>query len=257
MAVSSEGPEPRASLYDTLNDSLRFEEFTEVDDVSAIAVRMFFRELGLSHLVDEYVLPTFKTPDSSIFAAVKDRPWPPWGHGSKSIVALAQIHPIAENSYAMGPIRVRPSQAANIGLRAALYKESIESLTKEEKAEVNYLVIEGSALTDQILTSVGFKRTPDLVQTDDARYFFYSANCLELLTHLRLNRVSVPELLTLQVDPGIIEKNALFQAVLDWAFLREMESIWRGGLHEGIPGGVAPPDPCIVEGIDIVKGTGD
>jgi hypothetical protein len=250
MAASAEGPKPLASLYDTLNDSLRFEEFTELDDVSVIATRSFFRELGLPHLVDEYVLPTFKAPGSSIFAAVKDRPWPPWGHGSKSIVAFAQLHTIAGDSYAMGPIRVRPQQAANIGLRAALYKEAIESLTKQEKAEVNYLVIEGSALTHQILTSVGFKRTPDLVQTDDAKYFFYSANCLELLTHLKLNHVSVPELLTLQVDPGIVEKNALFQAVLDWAFLREMAPIWRGGLQEGIPGGVAPPDPCIVEGIE-------
>jgi hypothetical protein len=250
MAASAESAKPRASLYDTLNDSLRFEEFTEIDDVSVIATRMFFRELGLPHLVDEYVLPTFKTAGSSIFAAVKDRPWPPWGHGSKSIIAFAQTLSIADKSYAVGPVRVRPQQASNIGLRAALYKETIESLTKEDKAEVNYLVIEGSALTDQLLTSVGFKRTPELVQTDDAKYFFYSANCVELLTHLKLDRASVPELLTLQVDPGIVEKNALFHAVLDWAFLREIVPIWRGGLQEGIPGGVAPPDPCLVEGLE-------
>ena len=253
MAASSQGFEPRASLYDSLNESLRFEEFIEVDDVSVIAIRMFFRELGTLHLVDEYVLPTLRAPDSSIFAAVKDRPWPPWGHGSKNIVAFTQVHQIAENSYAVGPVRVQPSQAANIGLRAALYKEAIESLAKEKEAEVNYLVIEGSVLTDQLLTSVGFQRTPDLVQTDDAKYFFYRANCVELLAQLQLNNVSVPELLTLQVNPVIIEKNASFQAIMDWAVLRELVPIWFGGFHESIPGGtppppLPPPDPCIVEG---------
>jgi len=247
MAESSEGPGARTTIYDALNDRLRFEEFAELDDVAMIGMRTFFREIGVPHLFEEYVLPTFKGPDSLIFAAVKDRPWPPWGHGSQTVVAFVQAHMIADNSYALGPVLLRNELAANIGLRASLYKEALESVSRQGKAEVNYLVIEGSVLADHILTSAGFKRTADLVQTDDAKYFFYSADCQELLKHLQLSNVSLPELLTLQVAPEVIERNALFLAVMDWASYRELLPIWLGGLHESIPGGAPPPPACEVE----------
>jgi hypothetical protein len=250
MSGSSEAPKTRATIYDALNDSLRFEEFAELDDVAMIGMRRFFREIGVPHLFEEYVIPTFKGPDSLIFAAVKDRPWPPWGHGSQTVAAFVQAHAIAENSYALGPVLLRSELAANIGLRAALYKEALEGLSRQGKAEVYYLVIEGSVLTDQILTAAGFKRTADLVQTDEAKYFFYHADCQELLKQLQLSDSSVPELLTLQVAPPVIERSALFLGVMDWAAFRELLPIWRGGLHESIPGGVPDPPPppaCEVE----------
>jgi len=249
MTESSEVPEARTTIYDTLNDRLRFEEFAELDDVATIGVRTFFREIGVPHLFEEYVLPTFKGPDSLIFAAVADRPWPPWGHGSQTVVAFVQAHAISENSYAVGPVLLRNEMAANIGLRASLYKEALESLSRQGKAEVNYLVIEGSVLADHLLTSAGFKRTADLVQTDEAKYFFYNADCQEVLKYLQLDKVSLPELLTLQVAPEIIDRNTMFLAAMDWISYRELLPIWRGGLREGIPGGVPPPPPptCEVE----------
>jgi hypothetical protein len=243
----AENVSSRTTPYDKLNDSLRFEEFAELDDVSMIGMRTFFREIGAPHLFDEYVLPTFKAPDSLIFAAVKDRPWPPWGHGSQRVAAFVQAHAIADDSYALGPVLVRRTLAANIGLRASLHKEALESLSREKDTRVNYLVVDGSVLTHQLLTSVGFKRTDDLVQTDVAKYFFYSADCKELLKQLRISDVSLPELLTLQVAPEVIEKSALFHAVMDWAAAWEMIPIWRGGLHESIPGGAPPPPACEVE----------
>lgn len=247
MAESSEGPGVRTTIYDALNDRLRFEEYAELDDVALIGVRTFFREIGVPHVFEEYVLPTFKGPDSLIFAAVKDRPWPPWGHGSQTVAAFVQAHAIADSSYALGPVLLRNELAANIGLRASLYKEALESLSRQGKAEVNYLVIEGSVLTDHILTSAGFKRTADLVQTDEAKYFFYNADCQELLKYLQLSDISQPELLTLQVASVAMERNTLFHATLDWASYRELLPIWRGGLHESIPGGAPPPPPCEVE----------
>ena len=252
MAENSQAPKVRATIYDALNDKLRFEEFSELDDVAVIGMRIFFREIGVPHLFEEYVIPTFKGPGSLIFAAVKDRPWPPWGHGSQSVNAFVQAHAIAENSYAVGPVLLRNELAANIGLRAGLYKEALESLSRQAKAEVNYLVIEDLVLTDHVLTSAGFKRTANLVQTDEAKYFFYSADCQELLKNLLLSDVSLPELLTLQVAPQVIDRNTLFFGAMDWAAFRELLPIWRGGLHESIPGGVPPPPPpgCEVEGFE-------
>ena len=228
MTESSDESVSRTTIYDALNDSLRFEVFAELDEVTMIGLRTFFREIGIPYHFTEYVLPTFKGPDSLIFAAVKDRRWPPWGHGSQTVFAFVQAHAIADNSYALGPVLLRKEVAANLGLRASLYKEALESLSRERKAAVNYLVIEGSVLTDHILTSAGFKRTADLVQTDEAKYFFYSADCKELLNHLQVGEVSMPEVLGLRVAPAVIEQNALFHSVMDWAAYREMLPIWRG-----------------------------
>jgi len=251
MAENSDKPVGRTTIYDELNDSLRFEEFAELDDVNMIALRIFFREIGVAHLLEEYVLPTFKGKDSLIFAAIKDRPWPPWGHGSQTVVAFVQAHAIAENSYALGPVLLRTELAANIGLRAALYKEALESLGRQGKTTVNYLVIEGSVLGDHLLTSAGFQRTAEVVQTDEAKYFFYSADTQDVLKHLQLSAVSLPEVLGLHVPSAVIGQNASYHATMDWLALREMLPIWLGGWEDSPPGGAPPPPPppaCEVEG---------
>jgi hypothetical protein len=242
----SDGPEKspeRASLYDKSNDSVRVDQFFEMDDAVSVGMRSFFRKLGAPHLYEERIIPTLKMPEGNIFAAVRDRPWPPWGHGSRLIAALVQVHSISGNSFGLSPMYVRPEEVANIGLRTALYKEMLENLGQRANAEVNYLVREGAILTDMILKSVGFQPSKDLLQTEDARYFFYRVDCRNLLDQLQLAKVSIPELLSHKASTSVFEKNALYQSVLDWARVREIIAIDGGSFDASLPGGVPPSPP--------------
>lgn len=251
MNTGSNIPPEDPSVYDQENDAVRLDNFCELDTAVAVAMRSFFRKIGSPHLFEERILPTLEIEDSMIFAAVRDRPWPPWGHGSRRISALIQIHPVGNNSFGLSPIYVRPEEASNLGLRAALFKEAIESLSQRPKAEVNYLVIEGSVLTDRVLSSVGFKRSDDLVQTEAARYFFYRADARALLDQLQLTKVSIPELLSHRVADSVLERNALYQGVLDWSRTRETIPIDGGSFDASLPGGVPPSPPTRLDDIEI------
>src|SRR5262249_22166135 len=132
-----------------------------------------------------------------------------------------------------------------------------ENIGQRAKAEINYLVLEGAVLTDRVLTSVGFKRSKDLVQTEDARYFFYRADIRELLDNLHLSKSSIPELLSHQVAAAVIERNALYQGALDWARFREMIPIDGGSFDASLPGGAPPSPPTAlpqIGPIEIVRG---
>jgi hypothetical protein len=235
--------EPAPDLYGKGNDAVRVDSYNELDDTIAVAMRSFFRKLGAPHLFEERVLPTLRAPEAIVFAAVRDRPWPPWGHGSRRIVSLVQAHSIGQRSYGLGPLYVRPEETSNIGLRAALYKEMLESLGRQARAEVNYLVIEGSVLTAHVLEQAGFARSKDVVVTEDARYAFYRTDAQALLQNLGLLEVSVPELLTHEADRKVLERNALFQAVLEWGRFREVVPIDGGSFDASLPGGVPPTPP--------------
>jgi hypothetical protein len=255
MKTGPNNPPEDPSAYSKENDAVRLDNFCELDSAVAVAMRSFFRKLGASHLFEERILPTLEIQDSMIFAAVRDRPWPPWGHGSRRIAALVQIHPVANNSYGLSPMYVRPEETSNLGLRAALYKEVLESLSQRPKAKVNYLIMEGSVLTDRVLSSFGFKRSKDLVQTEEARYFFYRADPRDLLNQLQLSQVSIPELLSHKVKDSLLERNALYQAVLDWGRYRELISIDGGSFDAALPGGLPPTPPtALVEigGMDVI-----
>jgi hypothetical protein len=236
-------PQDPSKLYDKENDAVRLDSHSELDDTIIVALRSFFRKLGAPYLVDERILPTAKSPDSMLFAAVRDRPWPPWGHGSRRIIALMQVHSIGQRSYGLSPLYIRPEEASNIGLRAALYKEVLESLSRQGKAEVSYLVIERSVLTAQVLTSLGFARGSDVVVTDSARYSFYRSEVKTLLAKLQLDSISIPELLTHQAAPAILDRNALLQGVLDWGRFREIIAIDGGSFDAALPGGTPPTPP--------------
>lgn len=254
MSSSQDKPEKPPSLYDKSNDAVRMDSFSESDDATTVALRSFFRKLGTPYLYEERVLPTLKVRDSVLFAAVRDRPWPPWGHGSRRICAMIQAHPTGNRSYGLSPLYVRPEDASNIGLRAALYKEMLENLSQQRKAEVNYLVIEGSNVTDRVLRSVGFVRGNDLVMTEEARYFFYRADAAMVLDRLQLSKTSVPELLSHNISDAVLTQNSLFQGVLDWGRLREVIPIDGGSFDASLPGGVPPTPPSKIEigPIDII-----
>jgi hypothetical protein len=249
-----QGKPEKPNLYDKSNDAVRLDSFCEPDDAVMVALRSFFRKLDTAYLFDERVLPTLKVEGSVLFAAVRDRPWPPWGHGARQVCALIQANPVGDRSYGLSPVYVRNEDASNIGLRAALYKEMLENLSQNGKAEVNYLVIEGSVVTDRVLRSLSFERGNDLVVTENARYFFYRADAGTVLNNLHLSNISVPELLAHQFGDAVLNQNSLLQGVLDWGRLREVIPIDGGSFDASLPGGPPPSPPSAIEigGIDVI-----
>ena len=182
-------------FHDQVNDVVRIDRIDDMDSHLAVATMSFFRRLGSPHLYWERVAPTLEVGDSQVFLAARDRPWPPWGLGGRSVAAMCQIHPVGKNSFAVSPVYTAEEDATNIGLISAVYKEMLEELSRTEGTEVNYLVVEGSKFADRLLRGVGFEPSDDLQVTDLARYRFYRANAAKVLDALGLAQVSLPELL--------------------------------------------------------------
>src|SRR4051794_1892049 len=246
-----EGQRPQR-LYDRKNDTVRIDSVEQLDDHFAVSLMSFFRQLDAPHLYFERVRPILDSGDSTIYAAVRERPWPPWGLGARRVGALVQTHPVGTGSYGLSPIYTADEDATNIGLMAAVYSEALEGLRRGGKAEVNYLVLEGSVFADHILRRVGFKRSDDLVATDDeVRYAFYRADAGEVAAALGFDRISVPELLAHEIDEKSFDRLALYVSGLALAsqpnrwvdrLIREIIAIDIGLFDASLPGGT-PPTP--------------
>jgi len=198
-----------------------------LDDLTAevhAALRSFFRRTGLPHLYDEVVLPLIDEGDSQIFAAARDRPWPPWGLGARHVTAVCQTHRVADGCYGLTPVYVGDEDLANIGLIAAVYKEAVESLAARA-AEVNYLAAENSIFTDHVLRKVGFERTKDVFITEHERYLTYRMEAEDLLVALGLNSLPTPDLLTYETPLEILEKLALFLNTINLASRAESATV--------------------------------
>ncbi|HEX8767318.1 MAG TPA: hypothetical protein VF714_03055, partial [Jatrophihabitans sp.] len=89
------------AFHDQLNDVVRIDRVDEMDSHLAVATMSFFRRLGIPHLYSERIAPTLEGGDSQVFLAARDRPWPPWGLGARSIGALCQVHPVGKSTYAL------------------------------------------------------------------------------------------------------------------------------------------------------------
>ncbi|MGW3448810.1 2OG-Fe(II) oxygenase [Streptomyces sp. NPDC001076] len=198
--------------------------------------------------MEEVVLPLFSEGDSQIFAAVRDRPWPPWGLGARNIVAVLQTHLVADGCWGLSPVYVADEDLTNVGLSAALYKEALETLAVDPTAEVHYLVAEGSRLADRTLHHVGFENSGDVFLTEAARYLTYRAPAGELLSNLGLAEVDTIDVLAGAVDDEVFERNAAFHSTVylgsraEWVTDRnnvasEIARLVRGG-HYSKPGGV-------------------
>lgn len=253
-------------FYLSRNESTRIDRFDELSHTTTAAVRSFCRRLGAPHLLDEVILPTLQDGDAQIFAAVRDRPWPPWGVGARHISALCDIQAVSDESYAISPVYVTDEDATNVGLSSAVYKEVLESIAISPNSEVNYLVAEGSILVHHIFQSHGFKKYEDVFLTEQTRYFTYRIGAHELLCRLGLDKIDTPDLLAHQISSNILETNAIFHQTIylaskaEWTLpnsISEIIRLVRGG-HAGKPGGVpsgtgrwgvdrvSQPDPFLV-----------
>jgi hypothetical protein len=238
----------RRDFFTDRNGGTRIEIFDELSDTAKAALHAFFRRAGAPHLMDEVVLPLFCDGDSQIFAAVRDRPWPPWGLGARNIVAVLQTHLVSDGCWGLGPVHVADEDLTNVGLCAALYKEAVETLAVDPGAEVHYLLAEDSRLADLALRRVGFERTEDVFLTEAARYLTHRAPAGELLTSLGLAEADTADVLAGVLDDDVFERNAAFHSAIylgsraEWAVDRvsvpsEMARLVRGG-HYSKPAGV-------------------
>jgi hypothetical protein len=235
-----------ARFFQARNESTRIDVFEELSYTAVAALRSFGRRLGAPHLIDEIVLPTLEEGDARVFAAVRDRPWPPWGVGARHVSALCLVQAIADESYSLSAVYVTDEDLTNVGLIAALYKEVLESLTVSERSEINYLAAEGSVLAARVLTSLGFRRYDDVLLTEEARYLTYRLSAQELLKRLGLEGVATPDLLAHDVPIDVLERNALFHQTIYLGSKAELTAGGRAGEifrpprggHAGKPGGV-------------------
>jgi 2OG-Fe(II) oxygenase superfamily len=234
-------------FYDYRNQSTRVDLFDELHDHEIAALRSFTRRLGFPHLLDEVILPTFRGGDSQIVAAVQDRPWPPWGLGARTITALCQTEAVSDASYAVSPVYVTDQDLTNVGLISAVFKEALEFLAVNPRAEVCYLVAEGSNLADRVMRATGFKKSEDVFVTWNARYYTYRLLAAEVLHNLGLEKLSTPDLLAHDQADAWLDRSALFHQTIhlgsraewtpDLAIAAEIGRLVRGG-HASKPGGV-------------------
>jgi 2OG-Fe(II) oxygenase superfamily len=234
-------------FFDYRNQSTRIDLFEEANDRDLAALRSFARRLGAPHLLDEVILPVLRGGDSHLVAAVQDRPWPPWGLGARTISALCQAEAVSEGSYAVSPVYVTEPDLTNIGLISAVYKEALDLLSVNPRAEVCYLVAEGSTFADRLMRAHGFQMSDDVFVTWNARYHTYRAPVEQVLHNLGLHNLSTPDLLAHDQPDKWLEKNALFHQTIylgsraEWtpdnSFASEIGRLVRGG-HASKPGGV-------------------
>ena len=241
-----EQPPPRR-FFEDRNGATRIDMFDELNSLTKAALRSFFRRMGAPHVFDEITLPLLDEGDSQIFAAVRDRPWPPWGLGARHVTAVCQTHLVADESFGVSPVYVTDEDLNNVGLIAAVFREAVGYLATSERAEVNYLVAEGSVLADHVLRTLGFEQTDDVFLTEAARYLTYRISAAQLLESLGLDEIDTPELLAQEVDAELLARNALFHSTIylgsraEWSLeaiiASEIAHLVRGG-HYSKPGGV-------------------
>jgi hypothetical protein len=244
-------------LFDALNDKVRVDSFHSLDDHSVgTSLMTFFRQLNAGFVFDEHIAPSMKGGGSTLFTAVRERPWPPWGLGARRVGAVCQVHSVAEASFGISPVFTSDEDRTNIGLITAVYKEALDFIARKQKAEVNYLVIEGAVLADRALRAAGFKRTDDAVVTHDGKYHFYRADAAQLAAHLGLEKAGMPNLLAHELDDQTFERNAYFHLsiataagslVRDWT-RRELLTAIAGLFNASLPGGVPPTPPTGPDG---------
>lgn len=242
----NDGPR-KERVFDKRNDEIRVDVIDGLDDENSIPVRAFFRKLGMPQFFEERIRPTLMHDESRIYAAFRDRPWPPWGLGAHRLHALCVVHPVGEGSVAVSPVFADEEDQTNIGLLAAVHREALEDISRGDATELNYAVIEGSVLADRVLRDNGFTPSDDILLTEEARYNIYRGDVAGLMKGLGLDELSSHELLAHDFDDTVLDRNALFHGAFTLGALPGLlERIGRpeivlvdlGRFDVSLPGGV-------------------
>ncbi len=225
-----------SSPYAQINSGIRIEQFDQCPEAEyEVALRGFLRRSGFGHLYSERIDPTLRAGDSAVFAAILDRPWPPWGLGGHTVLALCQIHKVGDKRYGVSPVFADPMHQTNIGLLAAVFKEALDQVVHAD-GEVNYLVRDGARYSSWLLRSAGFARVNEFFQTHEGRYSIYRASASALIDHLGLTG-SPADLLAEDVNDEHLARQAAFFVGISSAtgsLTREIVAI-DGGLDDSLP----------------------
>ncbi len=243
--------ERKPRLYDKSNDKVRIDSFKKLDDHHFNAALMtFFRHVEAPFVYHEQIVPAMLDGETTLFAAVRDRAWPPWGLGAKRIGAVCQVNRVGDNRFGISPVHTADADRSNIGLISAVYKEALDHIIHEHKGgEVNYLVIEGSVLADRVLRANGFQCSDDFVYSSEIRYHYYRSEAAQLASRLGLDKVSLPDLLAHEIDDETFHRvNELLLTIQiaagsirrDWR-MPEILTVIAGIHWESPPAQVPPP----------------
>jgi hypothetical protein len=200
------------------NDAVRFEIIEELAGPLEISLRTFFRQIGLSHVFSELIVPAIAAGNAFVNVALTERPWPPWGIGAQRVVAALLVHPIGDDDASLSNVFVTDDELTNIGLAAALFESTLQQLLRRGKMDVTYVVSERSVLADRVLTAGGFVRSDELFLTESLRYHVYLGEIRRVLERLGLADVYASDILAERLEDSVFDRNALFHATTQLAF---------------------------------------
>jgi len=199
-------------------EQFRFVSVTEEDAKSTLAMRTFFRRIGLSRVYDEMVAPGLQDGSGLAVMAVRDRPWPPFGIGAQSVSAMCFIYPIGEGRAGMANVFALPEEELSIGLLAAVYREALDVLAERGTKWVHFVTREDSNFAAHVLRNAGFEETGIPYITDAARYCFHEAGIAAHLGALGIADSTPLQLLADEFPESTLERVALYLLMLDRTF---------------------------------------
>ena len=241
-----------------MTEASRLEEFEvdcfdKQDAAFEVPVRAFLRRSGLGHVYDELLRPTMEEGSTLVALAQRQRPWPPWGVGARTVSAMAIATPVAERTAGLGGVIAADEEATEVGLLAAVYQALLDGLSERGVERVHYVVREGGRFGERLMGAAGFERSSNLILTEEARYWLHDAEIPSHRRALGIEGRDGDELITGDgLDAEAFERTALFLLGVS----RALDPWWResvraaeviantgpGQVAEGLPPG-GPPKP--------------
>lgn len=201
---------PEAPVTLPRTDLFRLVTLTRPDDKLAPALRAFLRRAGLPHVFDELLWPALHEGNTLAVAALRDRPWPPWGLGAVSVSALTVCHPIHEARAGVGGVIAVPEEVASVGLLAAVHREAVAKLAERGVTALQHVVRAHTFLAVRVLAGAGFVDHKHPVVTDDAAYRLHEAPVAAHLAALGLADRTPLQLLAEEFAPAAFDRLALY-----------------------------------------------
>jgi hypothetical protein len=199
-------------------EQFRFVSLTEDDGKSTLALRAFFRRIGLSRVYDEMVAPGLQDGSGLVVMAVRDRPWPPFGIGAQSVSAMCFIYPIGEGRAGLANVFALPEEQLSIGLLAAVYREALDILVERGTKWVHFVTRDDSHFAAHVLQSAGFEQTGIPYITEAARYCFHEVEIAAHLGALGITDTTPLQLLADEFPESTLERTGLYLLTVNTAF---------------------------------------
>jgi hypothetical protein len=198
--------------------------YDTADTAFEVPVRAFLRRGGLEHVFDELLRPTMAENSTLVALAVRNRPWPPWGVGARTVSALAIATPVTETTAGITGVLAVPEETTSIALLAGVYRTLLDGLGERGVERVHLVVKEGSSFGERLVAAAGFEPTSNLMLTEDARYWLHDSDLVRHRSALAINDCTVDELVSGEALSGAaFDRCALFL----FGVSRALDPWWR------------------------------